>query len=183
MTVTGRGLNMTERVLIVSPVLRADGSVEKWDWANATAASWSLSGDDLSVTLPAGLAEGPQRLCVLSDYNETWYDGGVPWTRVRFTLGPSSGDPQFKRGDTNGDGKVDIADAIATLGHLFGGNPAPMCPDAADANDDGQLNIADAIATLGHLFGGTGPLPSPFGACGADPTDDSLPTCVYESCP
>jgi len=88
-------------------------------------------------------------------------------------------EPVFKRGDSNADGSVNIADAIFTLGFLFAASEAPVCPDSADANDDGQLNIADAIATLGNLFGGTGPLPPPFETCGTDPSDDVLEKCEY----
>ncbi len=82
----------------------------------------------------------------------------------------------FKRGDTNADGGVNIADAVALLAYLFGGQTVPSCQDAADANDDGSLNIADAIAILSHLFSGTGDLNPPFSECGTDPTDDTL-TC------
>ena len=93
------------------------------------------------------------------------------------------GEPQFVRGDTNDDGAVNIADAIATLGFLFGGDATPTCQDASDTNDDGAVNIADAIATLGHLFGGGGPLPAPFPSCGVDPAPaDALPACVFTSC-
>ncbi len=92
----------------------------------------------------------------------------------------------FVRGDANADGRVDIGDAISVLGYLFGavGDPSKtnvaQCLDAADANDDGKTDIADAIKILGHLFGGQGPLPEPFGECGADLTDD---TQGCESCP
>ena len=88
----------------------------------------------------------------------------------------------FLRGDVNADGDRNIADAINLLGHLFGGQSVPSCPDAADANDDGGLDIADAIKILGHLFGGDGPLADPFGACGADPSADDLEQCVYPPC-
>ncbi|HAK95750.1 MAG TPA: hypothetical protein DCM87_12330 [Planctomycetes bacterium] len=83
-------------------------------------------------------------------------------------------EPLFRRGDTNADAKLDIADAISLLGYLFSQKQAPPCMDAADANDDGKLDISDAIKTLGHLFGGTGPLPDPFEECGADPSRDEL---------
>ena len=91
----------------------------------------------------------------------------------------------FRRGDVNSDGTLNIADAIALLSHLFGGAAPPLCPDAADANDDGQLNIADAITILSHLFAGAGDLPPPFGVCGPDPTEDTLPACAYppDLCP
>ena len=61
-------------------------------------------------------------------------------------------------GDANGDGKLNITDAVATLGHLFLGASAPRCLHAADANDDGKLNTTDPVATLGHLFLGGPPL-------------------------
>jgi len=57
-------------------------------------------------------------------------------------------------GNVNTDQKVDIADAIALLGYLFGGGlkPPPVCAKGADANDDNKLDIADAIKILGYLF-------------------------------
>jgi len=81
----------------------------------------------------------------------------------------------FVRGDSNTDDRVDVSDAVNTLGHLFLGAGPLFCTDAADANDDGALDISDPIATLEYLFGGTVPaLPEPHGAPGSDPTPDSL---------
>ena len=57
--------------------------------------------------------------------------------------------------------------------NLLGG-ATPGCEKACDTNADGLLNIADSISGLSYLFSdGTAP-PSPFGACGLDPTDDEL---------
>ncbi len=89
---------------------------------------------------------------------------------------------QFIRGDANVDGKVNIADAIRVLGHLFGSAGAPSCADAEDANDDGKVNIADAIKILGYLFGQAGDLPPPFGACGIDATADEVGCVQYPPC-
>ena len=89
----------------------------------------------------------------------------------------------FRRGDANGDGTVNIADAIHVLSALFGGGALPACSDAADGNDDGVVDIADAVAVLGFLFGGREPLPPPFPQCGPDPTPDSLACDTYPSCP
>ena len=100
-----------------------------------------------------------------------------------FTIKPGVVDaPLFRRGDVNNDSKVDIADPVKLLGHLFSGDPMPTCPDAADANDDGKLDIADAVKILGHLFAGSGPLPAPFGDCGTEeqPDQDGLPRCDYQ---
>jgi hypothetical protein len=96
----------------------------------------------------------------------------------------SAGSGAFLRGDANGDGRLDLSDAIFTLAFLFLGGPAPLCPAAADANDGGALDIADPIFTLGWLFTG-GPPPPPPGpaACGLDPTPDALGTCLTAACP
>jgi len=81
---------------------------------------------------------------------------------------------QFRRGDSNLDGGIDISDGVNILNILFLGAPEPGCPDARDANDDGGSDISDGAYLLNHLFlGGPAP-PAPFAACGCDETDDAL---------
>lgn len=88
----------------------------------------------------------------------------------------------FIRGDANGDGGVNISDAVATLTYLFSGG-ALGCHDAGDANDDDALNVADPVYLLAHLFSGAAEPPAPFNACGADPTNDATLTCQsYDPC-
>lgn len=85
----------------------------------------------------------------------------------------------FVRGDHDGAGSVDIADAVAILASLFQpGAPPPHCDDAADVNDDGLLDISDAVYLLGALFlvGSPAP-PPPYPGDGIDPTPDALPPC------
>ena len=87
---------------------------------------------------------------------------------------PAPAEWNFIRGDSNGDGNVNIAAAIFSLSFLFGGGAGP-CLDAIDANDDGTTDIADAVFTLDTLFGSSGAThPAPGPACGTDPTADSL---------
>jgi len=88
----------------------------------------------------------------------------------------------FKRGDANGTGALDIADAIFILSYLFARGAVPACLDTADPNDSGEVDVADAIKLLSHLFGKAGPLPAPFGECGADPSDDGLTCDSYPPC-
>lgn len=62
-------------------------------------------------------------------------------------------------GDTNNDGRVDLADAIQLLTHLFVTKGLP-CLKSGDANNDGKLDLADAISILTYQFQGgmlTGP--------------------------
>jgi hypothetical protein len=81
----------------------------------------------------------------------------------------------FRRADTNADGKVDIADGISTLSHLFLGAASPRCRDAADADDSGVLDLTDGVTTFLFLFTGGDPPPAPGPAvCGLDPSPDAL---------
>ncbi|HAK93667.1 MAG TPA: hypothetical protein DCM87_01330 [Planctomycetes bacterium] len=60
--------------------------------------------------------------------------------------------PSNVPGDANGDGKLDIADAVRILGYLFSQGAPPPCPNLADVNNDTKLDISDAISLLAHLF-------------------------------
>jgi hypothetical protein len=88
----------------------------------------------------------------------------------------------FRRGDTNADGRVNVADGINILRHLFAEGPELSCRDAADANDDGTVDVADTIRLLGHLFGGLGAPPDPYLSCGEDETADTLDCAVFRPC-
>ncbi|MEM7165961.1 MAG: dockerin type I domain-containing protein [Planctomycetota bacterium] len=82
----------------------------------------------------------------------------------------------FIRGDSNNDGTLNIADAVAILNFLFSGGLAvdPNCTEAADANGDGSVNIADAVYVLSHLFSMGAPPPAPFPEPGFDDVDNNL---------
>ena len=101
----------------------------------------------------------------------------IPFTRDGVVIVEAQDDGVFLRGDSNGDDRVDISDAIGTLLYLFVGGVAPGCPDAADTNDDGELDISDAVETLQYLFAG-GRYPAyPFPGEGLDGSPDLLPLC------
>ncbi len=81
----------------------------------------------------------------------------------------------FFRGDSNGDGEVDLSDALRTLEYLFLSGRPPACFDAADFNDDGRIDLSDPIATLEFLFLDRRKVPPlPFPAASSDPTEDSM---------
>jgi hypothetical protein len=74
---------------------------------------------------------------------------------------PSGGDC----GDANGDGVVDMTDAVYILRYLYSGGPPPVCDplcSCADTNGDGLVGISDAIVLLSNIFLG---YPLPSGAC------------------
>ena len=81
----------------------------------------------------------------------------------------------FFRGDADGNGRINVADAVLIIQIVVGNlNAVYNCPDALDANDDGSANIADAVPVLRWVFQRGAALPAPFLGCGADPTDDDL---------
>ena len=91
--------------------------------------------------------------------------------------------PALRRGDTNDDGVLNIADAI-TLWAMFSPTttaPPITCDDAADANDDGQIDVADVVTILAYLFQ-EGSIPAPLEGCGPDETSDALDCAQAGSC-
>ena len=145
-------------------------------WLNARVKDDAPSGRvpvDLSNG-PDGLGVGPYRL-----RNELTHRGEARFASFFPELDGAVlsivGDQTlFVRGDSNGDEKVDISDAVSTLGALFSSAGDLSCEDAGDANDDGFLDISDPIYTLNHLFHGGSAIPEPHPEAGADPTADGL---------
>ncbi len=106
-------------------------------------------------------------------------------THALFTLdGEVCGEEKpFRRGDSNGDGRFDVSDAIAILGCLFQGDPCPDCRDASDVNDDGAMDISDSIYLLRWRYLGGREPGAPFPGCARDPTADRLVGCDAAGCP
>jgi hypothetical protein len=63
----------------------------------------------------------------------------------------------YAPGDANGDGSVDLGDAVYILNYLFKGDAAPDPLDAGDANCDGIVDLADVVYLLNYLFKGGDP--------------------------
>jgi hypothetical protein len=147
----------------------------------------------LKVVIPAGRACGS----VLLQYEDGFKGAGTPVTNI-VTSGMASKKPflgsfeirlcpdvleqEFTRGDTNGDGEVDIGDAVFVLTYLFAQGELPSCMKAADANASAEVDIADAIYLLSYLFS-SGPAPAqPFPECGTGATDDGVSCEAFSAC-
>jgi hypothetical protein len=78
-----------------------------------------------------------------------------PWSNVEDVVVTGGG---FTRGDANGDGEIDISDAIYLVNYIFIGGPEPIPFEAGDANSDGEVDISDVIYLVNYLFIG-GPPP------------------------
>lgn len=123
-----------------------------------------------------------QAIGVSSYTQETdWYAQGLIVTQL--TTGDPA-EPEFRRGDMNADGQLDISDAVGGLGFLFVPGSVSTCVDAQDVNDDGAADISDVVYLLAFLFTPGAPPPAdPVGTCGPDPTDDSLGCDDFTGCP
>jgi hypothetical protein len=71
----------------------------------------------------------------------------------------------FVRGDCNGDGDTDLADALYALFGFMGEVPL-VCRDACDFNADGTIDMTNGLYLLTRLFLG-GPQIPPPNTCGA----------------
>lgn len=72
----------------------------------------------------------------------------------------------FIRGEVNGDGMVDIGDAVYLLAFLFSNGPEPMPVAAGDVNGDGMTDVADAVYLLAYQFSNGPEPPAPFPTIG-----------------
>ncbi len=66
-------------------------------------------------------------------------------------------------GDADGNGIVNISDAVYTIAYIFGGGdaPDPLCNGDSDGN--GIINISDAVYLIAYIFGGGEPPHCPPG--------------------
>lgn len=55
-------------------------------------------------------------------------------------------------GDVNGDGLVNITDAVALTNHVLGNTPEVFYEDAADVNEDSEINITDVTALINLIL-------------------------------
>ena len=59
-----------------------------------------------------------------------------------------------KPGDTNGDGKISITDAVAIVNYILGRASANFVKTAADVNGDGKISITDAVGIVNKILKG-----------------------------
>lgn len=58
----------------------------------------------------------------------------------------------YLRGDANGDGSINVGDAVFIINYVFKHGTAPMFLDLGDANCDGSLNVGDAVFLINYVF-------------------------------
>ncbi|MBQ4557291.1 MAG: hypothetical protein IJA60_06570 [Clostridia bacterium] len=59
---------------------------------------------------------------------------------------------QHIAGDSNGDGKVNLLDAMTSIKYVAGTKTSSL-RDSIDTNSDGKVNIADVLLIIRHVLG------------------------------
>ncbi|MDP2311414.1 MAG: hypothetical protein Q8P41_00800 [Pseudomonadota bacterium] len=112
--------------------------------------------------------------CALALLYTTSCDGDKPDDPVSLAC-PGAAAETIDAGDANGDGAVDLADAVVILRAVADGGAAPACTAAIDLVPDEQLDLDDAFSLLIHLFEGGFSLPTDVDCAGAVPLE--MPFC------
>ena len=154
------GRAASTHALTVSSV--GDGAFRVLAYSSQNDAFSGQSGDLLLLTLKATEDfEGPSTISI---------------TQVRFTttaihevkfpdISAVCDVRNYLPGDVNGDGRVDLTDAIMIVYRSLGSTPTGFVEEAADVNEDTRIDLTDAIivvyTSLGGSSSGSGNTPDP----------------------
>ncbi len=125
-----------------------------------------------SLRLSSIIGDGEAIMRVkVEDGHCTAPSSAVATRRIQVTDKPTN----FATYDGNGDGKLDLSDAVTHLVYLFGGKSDLGCLESMDFNGDSKLDISDPVGALTYLFlAGDPPARDPgcqfFTYCGLDGT-------------
>ncbi|MCA8962242.1 MAG: hypothetical protein KDC38_17075, partial [Planctomycetes bacterium] len=150
------------------------GGVVEYQWIHDDVEIPGAIDDTLIVDVSGRSSFGTYRVVVSHPWGEVSSDSAQ-------LIEAADCDADFIRGDANGDGSIEISDAVALLSHIFLGVDAP-CVAALDIDDDDRVVITDAAVLISYLVTGGSPPAPPFPGCGVDPsggrlTCDESPTC------
>jgi hypothetical protein len=152
---------------------------------SSTAAASSIEARATSFVVAASLLQPGTNVLAASVHNSAIDSSDLSFTAVLLPVAAAGAvdcEAAFRRGDVDGDGTVNITDAISLLGFLFLGSDPPPCLDAADTDDNGRLVLTDAIAILNFLFQSGTPLAPPGTTCGPDAEPDTMGDCSTDGC-
>jgi hypothetical protein len=65
----------------------------------------------------------------------------------------NNGGGSVKKGDVNGDGKVDVEDVVAIVNKILGDPPANFNERAGDINGDGKIDVDDVVGVVNIILG------------------------------
>jgi hypothetical protein len=56
------------------------------------------------------------------------------------------------RGDTNGEGNIDVGDVVYLVNYLYKGGPAPPVIQSGDVNCDDSIDVGDVVSLVNYLY-------------------------------
>ncbi len=83
-------------------------------------------------------------------YSESDYVTAVSWGYFKIT-GKTT--PELALGDVNGDGNVDVSDAVSLANYVMGEIPEKFYIEVADVNDSGSVDVSDVVSLAGMVMG------------------------------
>lgn len=116
----------------------------------------------------AGVFQGPLSMTLVRDRDNDGIPNGID--NCPFVFNPTQQDTNGNGigdacestaactpGDANGDGMMNVSDAVALISYIFSSGPAPtpypIC--SGDANCDCSTNVSDVVLLIGYIFGGS----------------------------
>ena len=136
-------------------VLSTDSLVNRYRNAiNNLDACGAVAREEARWSGDSDLAGKPLDLNAEMDYVENWLRLRMPYLdEFVFVEMDEPIEPEFQRGDVNGDGEVNIADINALIDIILGGQADAATRKRADVNEDSEINIADVNALIDIILG------------------------------
>jgi C1A family cysteine protease len=129
--------------------------------------TWQIISGDLPYGLTfigdtLGILSGAPSYCATYYFTVACRDSDIPVKVDTMAVSIKVLPPPDSCGDANGDGAVDISDAISLIAYIFSGGSAPSPLLAGDANCDKAVDISDVVYLIAYIFSGGAP---PCDAC------------------
>jgi hypothetical protein len=120
----------------------------------ASLSSKAMTGNDglvltIQAHVDANIAEGEYAIGVQSPLI-VYTDGTKPAvqsTQSKITI------EDYTKGDVDGDGVIDLADAVLVINHYVGKQVVTFIDKAADVDGDGVIDLADAVLIINYYVG------------------------------
>lgn len=149
-----RGLEITEGITPVENAVQEDGSL-LCSGSSLNGVFDGETGDGIQIVslrftvLKAGkpdLKFVPSLLPAMEEKSYALLANGVYVQTTAYVKSPSGSESGEKTGDVNGDGEINLSDAILLLNKVTQGEE--IDPMVGDVNADGKVNLQDAIKLL-----------------------------------
>jgi hypothetical protein len=125
----------------------SSGGVQ-WTWAAHGVSGLPIDYLSISTEVPGTRLFGVTHTQMCGD------NGAARSDPISFTILDIDVQPSYVCGDANGDGSVDISDAVYLIVYIFSGGSAPEPLEAGDANCDGAVDISDVVYLIVYIFSG-----------------------------